>query len=180
MTTIVAQQYEWGCVVASDMQTTVNTHPFKGARMVKQVERGGWIIAASGPAGPCDYVMHRWTPPDPSGVADVFSFLACEVVPALRAELAEELDYKLADAEGSTMSLILAANGWAYTVESDGTVLDSHQGIYGIGCGSDYAVGALCAGVSVQEAVRIAADNDVYTSGPFTVHRQFKVSGEEK
>ena len=48
------------------------------------------------------------------------------------------------------------------------------EGIYGVGNGSQFAIGALYAGASVEKALEIAANNDIYTSGPYQIVRQQK------
>jgi len=45
-------------------------------------------------------------------------------------------------------------------------------GFYAIGSGGDYALGALHAGVSVLDAMRIAAINNNGTSAPFHILEQ--------
>jgi ATP-dependent protease HslVU (ClpYQ) peptidase subunit len=46
------------------------------------------------------------------------------------------------------------------------------DGIYGIGSGSKYAIGALCVGANWQEALEVAERNDIYTSKPFKCFEQ--------
>jgi hypothetical protein len=46
------------------------------------------------------------------------------------------------------------------------------DGIYGIGSGSAYAVGALQAGATWRQAMNIAAKNNVFTAPPFITHKQ--------
>jgi ATP-dependent protease HslVU (ClpYQ) peptidase subunit len=48
------------------------------------------------------------------------------------------------------------------------------DGIYGIGSGSKYAIGALYAGADWQWALEIAAINDIYTASPFKYYEQNK------
>ncbi len=48
------------------------------------------------------------------------------------------------------------------------------KGIYGIGSGASYAIGALQAGASWKQAMNIAAKNNVFTAPPFITHKQTK------
>ena len=50
----------------------------------------------------------------------------------------------------------------------------SDDGIYGVGSGSAYAIGALHAGKKPLEALKIAEKIDSNTSGPFLVKEQYK------
>jgi ATP-dependent protease HslVU (ClpYQ) peptidase subunit len=49
------------------------------------------------------------------------------------------------------------------------------DGIYGIGSGSKYAIGALQAGADWNTALTIAEKNDIYTAQPFIYRSQVKV-----
>lgn len=173
MTTIIARQYEWGCEIGSDMQTTNGDYrPYNGSGLVKQVEREGYIIACSGEAGVCDVLMYGWELPKlPRKKAEpLHPFVVKKVVPSMR----EWLRFEGFKARRHEFSVLLAIRGEVFHVETDGSVLTHQDGIYGIGSGSPYAVGALYAGASVTEALRIAETNDSYTSGPFTTHEQRK------
>lgn len=163
MTTIVGVQYEWGAVVGSDMQTTNGDYrPYNGPAMVKQRRVGPYLVACSGAGAACDVTMYRWKPPDP-GKRSGFRFIVSHVVPSLAAAR------KAADCEEAELTTLLVLGGDLFHIESDGTVLHHERGIYGIGSGSAYAIGALWVGASVEEALEVAAANDAYTSGPFTV-----------
>ena len=48
------------------------------------------------------------------------------------------------------------------------------SGVYGIGSGSKYAIGALQAGADWQTAMEIAEKNDIYTAAPFCLFQQDK------
>jgi ATP-dependent protease HslVU (ClpYQ) peptidase subunit len=55
------------------------------------------------------------------------------------------------------------------------------KGFYGVGSGSNYAIGALSAGASIETALQIAMDNDAYTSSPFLfVTQKKKVASKPK
>jgi len=46
------------------------------------------------------------------------------------------------------------------------------DGIYGIGSGAPYAVGALHAGATWKQAMQIATRNNIFTAPPFLTHKQ--------
>jgi ATP-dependent protease HslVU (ClpYQ) peptidase subunit len=50
----------------------------------------------------------------------------------------------------------------------------SDDGIYGVGSGSSYAIGALHAGAKPLKALAVAEKLDMNTSGPFLVKEQYK------
>jgi ATP-dependent protease HslVU (ClpYQ) peptidase subunit len=71
---------------------------------------------------------------------------------------------------------LFAFDGEVFDISNDFSVLLNSDGIYGVGNGSKFAIGALYAGVSVEKALEIAANNDIYTSGPYQIVRQQKQS----
>ena len=70
--------------------------------------------------------------------------------------------------------MLFAFDGEVFEIGNDYTVLLNSEGIYGVGNGSQFAIGALYAGASVEDSLQIAANNDIYTSGPFQVIKQTK------
>jgi ATP-dependent protease HslVU (ClpYQ) peptidase subunit len=65
--------------------------------------------------------------------------------------------------------LLLVINGEVFQITNDFTLLRSNNGIYGIGSGADYAVGALMAGATVEEALKIAIKLDINSGGPIQI-----------
>jgi ATP-dependent protease HslVU (ClpYQ) peptidase subunit len=59
-----------------------------------------------------------------------------------------------------------------FEIDSDFAVAMNDSGLYAIGSGGDYALGALHAGAPVLEAMRIAALNNNGTSAPFHILKQ--------
>jgi ATP-dependent protease HslVU (ClpYQ) peptidase subunit len=52
-----------------------------------------------------------------------------------------------------------------FEVASDFSVLVRRDGYYGVGTGASYAIGALSAMATPQEAMQIAIENDIYSGG---------------
>jgi hypothetical protein len=48
------------------------------------------------------------------------------------------------------------------------------DGLYGVGNGAKYAIGALSAGAAPLKAMKIAETQDAWTSGPFQKKEQYK------
>jgi hypothetical protein len=89
-------------------------------------------------------------------------------------ECLEENSWKSDPKDDSTFSMLIAYAGELFDIGDDLSVLLNDDGIYGVGNGSKYAIGALFAGASVEKALEIAAHNDIYTSGPFQIVKQQK------
>ena len=173
MTTIIGQRTSEGCVIAADALTTSDGRPFAGPSIRKIVDRGEYLLAASGAGGLCDHITHVWRPPNYRGSSTVYDFLTATVVPSLMKSLRAS-DMLTGDKEENTFQLVLALAGEVFQIEADGTVLDDVRGLYGIGSGAAYALGALEAGADISEALDIAALFDVYTRAPIQIMRQHR------
>lgn len=179
MTTIVAVQYKDKVVIGADSQVTSGGGRRQSHReMVKISERSLYLIAGSGEVAPCDIAQHIWQPPIPklSDVDDLYHFMIAKVVPSLKACFKEqEYKWNEPDEHGETkFAFLLCIGGQVFEIDDDLSVSLDARGFYGVGSGSDYAVGALCAGATIEQALSIAADNDVYTSAPFIYQTQLK------
>lgn len=177
MTTIVGVQNADGCVIASDSRVAeggkVYTHP----EMVKAVERGNYIVAGAGDYRALQVVLHGWNPPMVTAKAkqNLYEFVINKVAPSLKATLLEAgIDFgKSTDNDDKfELQLIIGINGTLFELDSDFAVAMNDTGLYAIGSGGDYALGALHAGVSVLDAMRIAAINNNGTSAPFHILEQ--------
>lgn len=66
-------------------------------------------------------------------------------------------------------NIILEVEGRLYDVGSGDAWTRNKAGLYTIGSGGDLAFGALVTGVSVMDALEVAAEWDTYTGGLLTV-----------
>jgi ATP-dependent protease HslVU (ClpYQ) peptidase subunit len=177
MTTIVGVQYEDSCVIASDSRVAeggkVYTHP----EMVKAVERGSYIIGGAGDYRALQVVLHGWSPPLVTAKAktNLYEFVINKVAPSLKTTLQEAgIDFgKSTDSDDKfELQLIIGINGILFEIDSDFAVAMNDNNFYGIGSGGDFALGALHAGATILDAMRIAAINNNGTSAPFHILEQ--------
>jgi ATP-dependent protease HslVU (ClpYQ) peptidase subunit len=100
--------------------------------------------------------------------------MIAKVVPSLKACFKEE-EYKWDKEDGeSKFNFLIAVGGQVFEIADDMSITLDATGYYGVGSGSPYAIGALEAGATVQQALEIAAKNDAYTSAPFLYFTQLK------
>ena len=183
MTTIIAVQHPDKVVFGADSQVTngngrVASHP----KMVKITERGEYIIAGSGECAPCDIAQHLWIPPIPTekDKKDLYHFMIAKVVPSLKACFKDN-EYKWdGDDDETKFAFLISVSGEVFELSDDFSVALDIKGFYGVGSGASYAIGALAAGAKIQSALKIAADNDAYTSAPFIYYTQNKVATKTK
>lgn len=106
---------------------------------------------------------------------DARGYLITRVVPAWVDTLNEALgripDEKDDWPNGVAMVVIA---GRIFKVDRDFTVSEAEGEAFGIGSGSDYALGAIAAGKSIEKAIQIAADLDLWTGGELNVLKGVK------
>ena len=71
-------------------------------------------------------------------------------------------------------NIVIAIKGQVFEIDQDYAITCRANGIHAIGSGADYALGAMMAGASGQQAMSIAAALDVNTSEPFITLHQHK------
>jgi len=177
MTTIVAVQSNDGVLFGADSQVTAsNGRKYSATRMVKITQRNDYIIAGSGECAPCDIAQHIWIPPKPTvkDKRDLYHFMIASVVPSLK-QCFKDNDYKVnPDDDETAFSFLVAICGEVFEIADDFSISLDDSGFYGVGSGSGYAIGALHAGATVEQALSIAAKNDAFTSAPFIYIEQEK------
>ena len=167
MTTIVAVQGGSIATIGAESYTTYGDRPFFHKDVKKITRSGRWLIAAAGDANACDLIANIWKPPTPRGNKSLHNFVATSVIKNLRKMFIDNNYTQQPKDDG--FDLLLAANGEVFQITNDFTLLRSGTGIYGIGSGADYAVGALMAGATVEEALKIAIKLDINSGGPIQI-----------
>lgn len=95
---------------------------------------------------------------------DVDRYVTMELLPAIH-----EVVNTYGDEDDTDYSRFLAVvRGRVYDI-AGGSWTRNPSGVYGIGSGSDYAIGAYAAGADLAEAVEIAAEFDAATNDDVTV-----------
>jgi ATP-dependent protease HslVU (ClpYQ) peptidase subunit len=176
MTTIIGIQKDDHCIIAADSRTTAGDRPYSHPTVTKITKRGRWLIAGAGDVQPCDVIQHIWKPPAlPTTKRDLYSFMITEVTPSLRDCIKSSGYMPEKEDANAGFEFLLAINGTIYQVDDSYSVYLRDDGLYGIGSGSAWAIGALAQGAAWKKALQIAAKNDVYTAPPFIMQKQEKV-----
>lgn len=182
MTTIVGICKNGNVTLGADSQVTVDSTIVNSKITEKITKNNGYLIAGAGDAMACDILQHVFIPPIPNATErkNLYKFMITKFVPAMR-ECLEENEYKPDSSDkDSGFSFLIAFDGELFDISDDYSVLISDDGIYGVGNGAKWAMGALHAGSSIQEALEIAAKKDIYTSGPFQIIKQQKSTKDTK
>lgn len=202
MTTILAIQGEDFAVIGTDSRISqfddsglacqVTT---LGTGSTKVAENGKYLIGVAGDVRAINILHHAFVPPVPPPSAKerpkLDSFITKNFVPALR-KVFEDHGYASPMTDQSQhlaeqqSSIILAVCGTVYVIESDYGWTSDKDGVYAIGTGAAYALGAVQAlgkqpPVSsaraerqIVKALTIASRFDPYTGAPFRTFVQHK------
>lgn len=161
MTTIVAVRNSKGFVFASDSQVTDTERPYMHPSMKKVVAAGEYVIAGAGNARCCDVIMFGWEPPAYDGT-EPYTFMVQKFIPEMRRQ---HEDAGITLKEDEDFSFLIGFKNRIFYVASNYTVLESNTGLYAMGTGGNYALGAIAQGATIQEAIKIAKKFDVNTGG---------------
>ena len=205
MTTIVAIQGEGWAVVGSDSRisefygegssevgTLSATNPKIGVN-------GKYILGAAGDLRAINILHHAFMPPAPPPNLrgkKLDKFITTKFVPALRACFDEQGYSQPENKEGKDhvaqhdSQIVCVVNNIIYIIDGDYSWYTNNTGLYSIGSGSSYAIGALSvitssarttlqsAKKAISKSLTIASRFDPHTGSPFTVYTQGTDIGE--
>ena len=177
MTTIIGVEYANRCVLLGDSRVVGDSKIYSHSDMVKVVTNGNYLVGAAGDVRALQVVLHTWKPPVllAKDKSNIFQFMVSKVAPSLKQLFTDSglLDSKSSDKDFE-INVLVALNGNLFEIDSDFAVSRNSDGYYAVGTGGDYALGALYAGVTPEEAAKVAAINDSKTAEPFIVETQYK------
>jgi ATP-dependent protease HslVU (ClpYQ) peptidase subunit len=181
VTTIVGLQLDDKAIIAADSRITDHTGQiFNHEDSTKINEVGAFIVAGMGEVMPCDVIQHIWVPPRVTikDKQDLYHFMVSKVCPSLRVCLKDNGynfdEQQTPENTEQRFTFLIAVDGQLFEIDQDLSVCRKSDGIYGIGSGGAYAVGALHAGATPIQALQIASNVTVYTAPPFIVKEQYK------
>jgi ATP-dependent protease HslVU (ClpYQ) peptidase subunit len=201
MTTIIGIQGQDYALVCSDSRiSTMDEGGFTsqittlGSNSTKIAENNKYLLGAAGDMRAINILHHAFTPPTlPAGTTGkkLDNFITTKFVPALR-ECFEKQGYASPENESAThiaqheSTIMTVVAGSIYVIDGDYSWTSDINGVYAMGTGSSYALGALqvlCSSkvMTVAQAKKVAlkaiavsAKYDPYTGGPFHCYVQEK------
>lgn len=179
MTTVIAVQGPDYAILGADSQITDGDRIVLSPSTPKIVKVGKYLLGVRGDARAGDVLMYSWKPPLYDGT-DPVKFMGKKIIPSIIAAFkANNYDF---DKDGAMFGFILAFAGNVFEIGSDMSISQNIDGIYAIGSGSDYALGALCAQMpfddlddiktAILAALAISAKYDINTAPPFQIEVQ--------
>ena len=177
MTTVIAIQHSDGVEMIADSQINSNGKPYFHSDMVKIVERNKYLIGVAGRVVALQAIQNSWNPPALSSAykGSTYNFVITKIVSSLKMFIDESKMFTDKEKEdGDLFSILIAIKGDVFEIDEDYSVARRSDGIYAIGSGADFALGALMAGATSIRAMEIASSLDVNTSYPFTLLHQEK------
>jgi ATP-dependent protease HslVU (ClpYQ) peptidase subunit len=194
MTTLVAIQGPRWVVVGADSRVTEEygrtyTLAKAGSKVTKNRK---YLLGAAGDVRAINLLAYAFTPPDAQSYVDskLDRFITRDFVPALRAcfeknGYGEVRNSETGSAEAGS-EILVVVNGAAYTIGQDYSWARDSTGLYGLGSGGDFAVGALHAMLpdgtddieqareAAKKALHVAARLDSGTGQPFSYFTQHR------
>jgi ATP-dependent protease HslVU (ClpYQ) peptidase subunit len=203
MTTIVGIQGDTYAIICTDSRiSAIDESGFAfqittlGSGTSKVATNGDYLLGAAGDVRAINILHHAFIPPKPplSAVGKKLDqFITRQFIPALRTCF-DEQGYSVPDRETSEhvaeqgSTIVVVIHGTIYIVEGDYSWTSDTAGIYAIGTGSSYALGAMQALMSAKKptiqqaktiankALTVASKFDPYTGSPFQAFVQERVS----
>lgn len=203
MTTIVGIQGDSFAVVCTDSRVSSfdeSGMAFQittlGAGTSKVATNGKYILGAAGDVRAINIIHHAFTPPAPPANAygkKLDQFITRQFIPSLR-HVFDEQGYSLPERDSSdhlaehSSTIVVVVHGTLYIIEGDYSWTSDTSGIYAIGTGSSYALGALQAFIGGKKltsqqaksigtkALTVASKFDPYTGSPFQSFIQERAS----
>lgn len=191
MTTIICVQGPTWAVVGYDSQVTEEDgRRYTMARgSTKVAKNGDYLLGAAGDVRAINILTHAFVPPVADGMVGVKldRFITNKFIPSLRACF-EAQGYAASGKDEQAQygsDVLVVVSGTIYVIGDDYSWVRDSAGVYALGTGGDYALGALYSrGIdklaskitTAQEAVRdslqIAAKLDPGSGAPFHVVSQ--------
>jgi ATP-dependent protease HslVU (ClpYQ) peptidase subunit len=159
MTTIIAVETPTGVEIACDSQATGGDKI--QMEQSKVFHNNGALYGVAGLALLANELCHADLPKPPTDDT-TDRWVTRELIPALRG-ICETINLKRDDDGEYEMQLIVVANRRVYEIQGNCGWVRNSTGVYAIGSGTAFALGALSAGATVSEALEIAAKHDPYT-----------------
>lgn len=199
MTTIVAIQGDGYSLICSDSRISSADENGYISHITtlkdgngKIATNGKYLLGAAGDMRAINILHHAFQPPPPTPTLKgkkLDQFITAKFVPALRTCF-EQQGYALPERDSSnhmaehSSSVLVSVNGSIYIIEGDYSWTSDTTGIYAIGSGSSYALGALHVLMSKKKptisqaramalkALNVASKYDPYTGSPFHSYTQ--------
>jgi hypothetical protein len=177
MTTIIGLQYDNECFLVADSQTTDDSgYLYVHPDLEKISERGLFLIAGSGEVLACDIAQHIWEPPVPTkeDKKNLYHFMIVKAMPSLRKCL-QSNGFNLDEPKTEQrFQFLMAVCGEIFDIDDELSVTRNSSGVYGVGSGAAYAIGAIYAGADAYQAMEIVSKLSAFTAGPYKSKVQFK------
>lgn len=164
MTTIIAIETPNGVKIACDSMATGND--VVQLEQPKVFENCGVTYGVAGTVRILNELRYAKLP-IPEYRMDLDQWMTRALIPALRQLISDIGEEKNDDGEYE-LHILAAMYGRVYEITGDLAWIRNSSGIYAAGSGGPFALGAISAGASIEQAIEIAAKHDPYTGYTLT------------
>ena len=177
MTTIIMKEHEGGVTIGFDAQTSAGYQNYESP-VPKVIVNNGVIFGIAGDVLDANIIQYADLPSAEDAGWDVDRWVTNDLIPAVMQALVERHATSFENNKIETGNTILAAvKGRVYQIHGDTSWVRRTDGTYAVGSGSEYALGALRAGVDIREALDIASYHDMGTGGTMRVLQAEELTG---
>lgn len=177
MTTILMKETKKGVKIAYDSQVTTGSR--KGALDFDKVFVNNDVIyGVAGAVRDANILRYANLPSIPDSEWDVDKWVTVQLIPAMMAILTDQhaAEYQNQQIYSENHCLVAVRNR-VYRISGNFGWVRNPDGIYAVGSGSDYALGALWAGATLESALLVAAALDSYTGQTLKLTTSMKLLG---
>lgn len=175
MTTIAMIEHEGGVTIGYDSQVTMGWQP-ADMEQTKVFANNGVVYGVAGDVVDANVLRYADLPAAADAGWDIDRWVVRELLPAIRTALQTAGVLETNSGKVGTGSSVLAVvNGRVYSIGHDTSYVRFTSGIYAIGSGNQYALGAIAAGAHMRQALGIATQFDIGTGGRITVTQDLEV-----
>ena len=183
MTTLAGIQGNGWCAIGADSRVVDTGQVIELSKNAGKIfKKNGYIVAVAGDFRVAQILQHSFEFPKYTPFSSVEAcdkFFTAELIPQWKAEY-EDIGYVVDKELGSVV--LVAVGPYLYAMGDDWTWARDKRGIYAVGTGGNYALGALAAYapaktaddamVQIKGAIKIASQYDPNTAEPAFIYTQ--------
>ena len=165
--TCIVGKLENGKVVIGADSIGASNYDYSIRKDKKLFRLGDFIIGATTSYRMLQLIQYKMTPPSIPDDMDLHEYMVVHFVETLRTTLKEGGFTSIESNVEKGGTFLVGIRDRLFRIGCDFQVQENVNGIDSVGCGQDYAIGALHAGASVEQALEISEKCSCGVKGPF-------------
>lgn len=177
MTTIIMVEHENGVTIGYDSKVS-NGYRVRELEAPKVFSNAGMVFGFAGAVLDAQLIKYAELPEITEDEWDTDRWVTNELVPWMAMTLKDREAATVSNSKLLTdNNALVVVRGRVYQIGADTSWIRLTSGIYAIGSGSAYALGALHTGSSVRDSLEVAANLDGFTGFDLHVKQHYEFLG---